>query len=105
MKKNEKKEESKISKKNIIIVILIVVITLFALASIITIYNSKNSDAIKFKEDYESLNGTTREKDGKTIRSITIPKNNPMVYSDADKIVDMINNKETFVVYFCFNDY
>ena len=104
MKKNEKKEESKISKKNIIIVVLVAVITLLVLASIITIYNNKNIDALKFKEEYESINGTTREKDGKTIRSITIPKNNPMVYSDADKIVDMINNKETFVVYFGFND-
>lgn len=104
MKKNEKKEENKNNKKNIIIVVLIAIITLLALASIITIYNNKNSDALKFKEEYESLNGTTREKDGKTIRSITIPKNNPMVYSDADEIVDMINNKETFVVYFGFND-
>ena len=41
----------------IIIVILVVVITLFVLASIITIYNNKNSDALKFKDEYESLNG------------------------------------------------
>ena len=88
MKKKEKKEENKSNKKNIIIVVLIAIITLLALASIIIIYNNKNSDAVKFKEEYESLNGTIREKDGKIIRSINIPKNNPMVYSGANEIVE-----------------
>ena len=63
-----------------------------------------NLDAIKFKKDYESLNGTKREKDGKTIRSITIPKKNPFVYKEAEDIVKMVEEKETFVVYFGFND-
>lgn len=104
MKKSNKKEENKISKKNLIIMILVAVLTLFVLASVIIIYNNKNSDAIKFKEEYESLNGTIREKDNKKIRSIKIEKDNPIVYANADEIVDKINNKETFLVYFGFND-
>ncbi len=59
------------------------------------------TDASKFKEEYESLNGTTN-KSGKVIRTITIDKDNPIVYSTAEEIVKKIEDKETFVVYFGF---
>ena len=61
----------------------------------------KDSDAIKFKEEYESLNGTT-SKSGKVVREIIIDKDNPIIYKSAYEIVEMIENKETFVVYFGF---
>ncbi len=64
----------------------------------------KVSDAIRFKEEYESLNDTIRDKDGKKIRSITIPEENPIIYKTAEELVEMIQNKETFVVYFGFTD-
>jgi predicted bacteriocin transport accessory protein len=64
----------------------------------------KQTDAQKFKEEYESLNGTIREKDGQEIRSIEIDKDNPFVYATAEEIVEKINNKETFAVYFGFSD-
>lgn len=67
-------------------------------------YIAFNNDAAKFKKEYESINGTIREKDGKTIRSITIPSKNPMVYKSASKIVEAMKNKESFVVYFGFQD-
>lgn len=62
------------------------------------------SDAEKFKEEYETLNGTTREKDGKTIRAIEIPTDNPMVYADENEIIEMLEDKKSFVVYFGFSD-
>lgn len=58
-----------------------------------------NTDALKFKEDYESLNGKTN-KSGKEHRTVTIDENNPFVYTSADQIVKKIENKETFYVYF-----
>lgn len=64
----------------------------------------KESDAMKFKTEYESLNGTIREKDGKTIRTIEIDENNPIVYISDEKLVEKINNKDSFIVYFGFND-
>lgn len=64
----------------------------------------EKSDAIKFKEEYESINGIVREKDGKEIRTIEIDEENPFVYKEAEDIVEMIKNKETFVVYFGFKD-
>ena len=62
----------------------------------------EKSDALKFKEEYESLNGTKSES-GKTIRTITIDEDNPFVYKDASDIVNMVQNKESFVVYFGFS--
>jgi thiol-disulfide isomerase/thioredoxin len=87
-------------KKNIAIIIGIIILIILSLIYCI----NSNNDAIKFKKEYESLNGTTREKDGKTIRSINISKNNPMIYSTADEVVKMINDKQTFLVYFGFED-
>ena len=59
-------------------------------------------DAAKFKEDYEKLNGETNT-NGKVIRSIKISDKNPFVYKSAEELVEAINNKESFVVYFGFN--
>lgn len=101
MKKNKNNVNN---KSNLIKLIIVLVVTIAILVGALLIFNNQNSDAVKFKKEYESLNDTKREKDGQIIRSITIPKNNPMVYKEAEEIVDMINNKESFVVYFGFND-
>ena len=60
-----------------------------------------SEDALKFKNDYESLNGV--DNNGKTIRSVNIPEDNPFVYKEASDIVKMINNEESFIVYFGFS--
>lgn len=61
-----------------------------------------NKDAVKFKEDYESLNGQTN-KNNKEYRNITIDENNPFVYSNLKEINNKIKKKETFIVYFGAN--
>ena len=79
------------------IVLIITFILLFA-----TSCSRGTSDALKFKDEYESLNGT-QTTSGKDYRTVTISKSNPMVYKTASDIVSMVNDKETFVVYFGFN--
>ena len=59
-------------------------------------------DALKFKEEYESLNGVENENNGKTFRTVNIPEDNPIIYKEASDIVEMIENNESFVVYFGF---
>ena len=61
----------------------------------------KKSDSLRFKEEYESLNGQT-SKDDKKYRELDIPSNNPFVYASAKEIIKMMDNKESFVVYFGF---
>ena len=72
---------------------------LVLLLSIFTLSACSKKDNILFKDDYESLNGTTNA-NGKEHRDVTIPKDNPIVISDAKEIVQMIENEETFYVYF-----
>lgn len=90
--------------KKTIILLISLIILLILVATYFTTGKNNNQDAIKFKQEYESLNGTTREKDGKTIRSITIPRNNPIIYSDEDEVIEMIETKKTFLIYFGFED-
>lgn len=89
------------NKKTIIAISILIILIVGGIFFFTTKNKSlSETDAIKFKTEYESLNGVT--KNDKTIRSITIPDDNPFVYQTADEIVEKINNKETFAVYFGF---
>lgn len=61
---------------------------------------TEKTDAVKFKEEYESLNGESSN--GKKYRSLEIDNNNPIIYNKASDIIAAMDNKETFVVYFGF---
>lgn len=61
-----------------------------------------NSDAIKFKEEYESLNGKETSY-GVTNRTVSIDENNMVVYVSAEEIVNMIKDGKSFYVYFGSN--
>lgn len=76
-------------------------IFLFLMLVLIICGCDNKSDSIKFKEEYEALNGV--ENNGKIIRTISIDEDNPFIYKEASDIVEMINNKETFIVYFGFS--
>jgi len=84
--------------KNKTLIIFLLLLTIFSLTAC---NNKEITDNIKFKTEYESLNGK-KTKDGKTIRTIKINKNNPIIYKEAKDIIEMINNNETFIVYFGF---
>jgi len=56
------------------------------------------SDAIKFKREYESLNGTVRQSDGEKYNSVTIPKDNPIKYIDCKEALDVLE-KEQAIIY------
>lgn len=62
----------------------------------------KNTDAVTFKTEYESINNKSID-DEKSYRALDIPEDNPFVYITAEELVEKIDNKETFVVYFGFN--
>ena len=75
------------------------VLLLIILLSTVALTACGKKDAITFKNDYETLNGTTNAS-GKIHRTIEIPKDNPIVISNAKEIVKMIQNGKTFYVYF-----
>lgn len=72
-----------------------IIFTLFAL---IGVTGCKNKDALKFKEEYESFND--KKNQYFEYRNLTIEENNPIVYSTAEEIVEKIENKDIFIVYF-----
>ena len=61
----------------------------------------KSTDAYRFKEEYESINGEDNGH-GKVNRTVEISAENPMVYASSDEIVEKMNQKESFIVYFGF---
>lgn len=77
--------------------IIIIIAIIFSL-SLLT--GCGKTDAQKFKEEYESINN--EEIYGNKARELNIDKDNNIVYKTDQEIVDMIKNKETFVVYFGF---
>ena len=67
--------------------------------SLLIVTGCTNKKAIEFKEEYESLNGVV-SKNGKENRKVEIDADNPYEKVSAKTIIDKINNKETFYVYF-----
>lgn len=66
-----------------------------------TLDSTKMTDAMKFKKEYEDLNGEVTSSDKKYL-TISIDKKNPMVYKNDSEIVDILENG-TGVIYFGFN--
>ena len=97
------------NKKVLEIIILIIVVIIASIAGYYY-FNGNNkpkeeetpTDAIKFKEEYESLNGKTND-NNKKYREVSISSVNPIIYKSAEEVAQMIDDKETFVVYFGYN--
>lgn len=73
------------------------IILLVGIILLLTACTSK--DSVKFKDEYEALNGITN-KNGKEHRTVNIDKSNAIIISDAKTIIEKIENKESFYVYF-----
>lgn len=61
----------------------------------------KTSDAIKFKEEYESLNGTVSASNN-TFPTVTLPEESTLKYITEAEAVEILKN-EKGVIYFGFN--
>ena len=83
--------------KKFISIFLIVIISLVVVGC-----SKEKTDAMKFKEEYESVNNVVNEHTKKKNRELSISKDNPFIYATAEEIVEKINKKETFIVYFGF---
>ncbi|MBR7042198.1 MAG: hypothetical protein IKI04_01725 [Bacilli bacterium] len=84
-------------KKLLLIIPAVILLLVLAFVFIIPLLSGK--DGITFKNDYEVLNGKENA-NGKVHREVTIPKQNPIIISDLGEVVKMIENGESFYVYF-----
>jgi thiol-disulfide isomerase/thioredoxin len=102
------------NKRKVLGIALIVAIFLGLVATVVYVFTElkeetdiniqqiENTDAKKFKSEYESLNDQ-EVKEGLKYRSVNIDENNPIKYATASDIVNKIDNKESFLVYFGFD--
>ena len=84
-------------KKKILLIIILVASILLTIFILKPFNKEKEeTDNIKFKEEYEKLNNEDNI-------NVTINENNPFIYSNPKDVIEKINNKETFVIYFGFS--
>ncbi|MEG2448157.1 MAG: hypothetical protein RSB45_03775 [Bacilli bacterium] len=103
----------KLTNKEIKVLILGIVLTivgLFIIGGIYYYFNNKNinklltdnkESALRFKKEYESLNGITLESLKIPFLDMQIPDENAMVYSSIEEIMDVLD-KGTGIIYFGF---
>ncbi|MCC8131254.1 MAG: hypothetical protein LUC38_10075 [Oscillospiraceae bacterium] len=60
------------------------------------------TDAERFKYEYESVNGKL-DYSWQKARNVSIDDDNPIVYASYSDLIDMIDSGETFAVYFGYN--
>ena len=84
----------------IIVTILAAIVLVLNIQKVIT--NNSQTDGIKFKEEYEKLNGKKNDQ-GKKYREITIDSKNKMVYKTTEEVLELIDKKKSFVLYFGFD--
>lgn len=85
----------------IIIVCSVLVVGLCAYA-IINHKDIEETDAIKFKNEYESLNGVVNENNEKEYMKVEVDSENPIIYKSGQEILDVLEN-ENAIVYFGFS--
>ena len=89
------------NKRSIFVVIAVVL--LFIITGCTQEEEQKVTDAYKFKEEYEALNNQQIGETKLKHREVNIPDDNPFVYATANDILGMMDNNESFVVYFGFS--
>lgn len=65
--------------------------------------NPSSSEALLFKKEYESLNNVVREKDGKTIKEMSIASDNPVDIVTEEEAITLLESG-TGILYFGFPD-
>lgn len=56
-----------------------------------------SADALKFKEEYESLNNTVRESDGAKYNNVIVKENNPIKYVDSKGALEVLKNEDAII--------
>ncbi len=82
-----------------VVAITFLLFGLFLLTSCDNVFKAEKSDALKFKEEYETLNNGDNGA-GRNYRPLEIAEDNPFIYTTAEELVKKIDADETFLVYF-----
>ena len=78
--------------------LIVLVLGVFLIYTFTT--KDQDTDAVRFKEEYEKYNGTKTKSD-KVYPQVSIGKKNPVIYADYKKLFEVLE-KGTGVIYFGF---
>lgn len=89
-------------KKVITIVGSIMAVLIIVLGAFFLLKNNNNNpkgsaDAIKFKEEYESLNNSIRQSDGELYNNIELSEDNPIKYIDIEEALEVLESKKAII--------
>ncbi|MBQ3020914.1 MAG: hypothetical protein IJD92_01660 [Bacilli bacterium] len=93
------------NKLNIVISVIVVIVLLVAILFFVSIEDKQTKyteDEIKFKEEYESVNGLELTEDY-ILKTLDIKSDNNVEYIDDNEIVDLLKNG-TNVIYLGWNE-
>ena len=88
-------------KKVLTIIISILIVIAIMIVGLISLIDDeeRNADALKFKEEYELLNGKYYEDTNITLNNLEINKENPIKYLNDDEVVNKLS-EGTNIIYF-----
>lgn len=85
-------------KKNILIYLILIIVLFVIVLGVYLITNKKDNkinnkitDAVKFKREYEKLNGSEND-NGYTYPKVSLKENNPFVYANSKKVVETLKS-------------
>ena len=91
-------------KKKVLIIISVIILLLVLIVGGYFLFfhkpkneNAQNEDALRFKEEYESLNNTIRKSDGAKYNNVDIPEDNPIKYVSVDEAIDLLDSKKAII--------
>lgn len=93
--------------KRILLVIVAGLMTLALILGVLAVRNKDEnevlkSDAARFKEEYEALNGTMNDNNKMNYPIVEVNEDNPIVYKTDDEVVEFLENG-TGIIYFGFS--
>lgn len=84
-------------KKNTTVILIALILVVLALAGGIYLFiGNKDKDALKFKTEYQELNGTT-SKSGSKYLELNIDKDNPIKYISAKEALEVLKSDSAII--------
>lgn len=84
-------------KKNTTVILIALILVVLALAGGIYLFiGNKDKDALKFKTEYQELNGTT-SKSGSKYLELDIDKDNPIKYISAKEALEVLKSDSAII--------
>jgi len=84
-------------KKYQIVIMVVVFLIVSGCVVLFMVKENDDSDALKFKQEYEELNNTIRESDGQKYNNVSVAKKNPIKYINTTEALEVLDSKQAII--------